>query len=315
MKYFFSGNTGIRPEITPKVAALTEYRLLSVHRMFAKNVKEWCEVSHHPLSGMKEVMLDSGAFTAFVRGHKVQLQELISIYDNAISKLNPSLQIWLINLDVIPGAPGRIAERKEIEQAMQQSDDNFKALKKRYGTRVLPVYHQTEGKARLQQIASMNDYIAMGFRQDFAEEDRIQHAQEALGVIALQKKRRLVHGLATTGYRMLARAPFDSVDSASWLYNAAMGGISFVSQQGEVLNLAISRESPKQAALRQHFNSLIEDEKLYILALLKEADITLEQIQSSSSHRVLFNCHQIAKWIKEHYRRPAIRAERGLFDL
>lgn len=314
VKYFLSGASGIRANVLPEVAALIDYRLLSMHDSFKGNTRVWCDISHHPQCGMKEVMLDSGAFTAFMKGKPVTLDKLIAVYDDTMRKLNPKLQVWLINLDVIPGeaGTGKPATPKQIEEAVAASDVNYKILKKRYGARVLPVYHQTEGEARLMQVASMNDYIAMGFRQDFAEEHRVQHAQEALAAVASLGKR--VHGLATTGYKMLSRAPFDSVDSATWLYIAAMGGVMYIDDEGDVTSIAISSSSPRQTELRAHYNSLTPEEQALITKHMNDAGVTIEQLQSDLSYRILFNAHQMREWLTD-FKRPQAAVEQGLFAL
>lgn len=310
LRYFLSGASGIRNEVLPRVAAMIPYRLLSMHSAFKGNTKVWTAVSHHPDSGMKEVMLDSGAFTAFTKGHKVELNDLIATYDDTIRKLNPKLQVWLINLDVIPGSFGSVATPTEVDDALARSDANFKILKKRYGSRVLPVFHQTEPNSRLQAVVGMNDFVAMGFRQDFAEEHRIRCAEESLEYA--HSKGVLVHGLATTGYKMLSRAPFDTVDSATWLYIAAMGGISYVSESGSIDSIAISQESPQQRTPRAHYRTLPHEEQQYILARIAEAGTTLKEVESDLSYRILFNAHQMREWLKS-YKRPVIKREQGLF--
>lgn len=310
IRYFLSGASGIRNEVLPRVAALIDYRLLSMHDSFKGNTKVWCAVSHHPDSAMKEVMLDSGAFTAFTKGKKVKLEDLIATYDDTIRKLNPKLQVWLINLDVIPGTFGRVATPQETQEALDQSDANYKVLKKKFGSRVLPVFHQTEPPSRLKDVVAMNDFVAMGFRQDFAEEHRIRCAEESLEYA--HNKGVLVHGLATTGYKMLSRAPFDTVDSATWLYIAAMGGISYVSEAGTLDSIAISRESPQQRNLRAHFKTLTKHEQDWILMRIKEAGTTIEEVSSDLSFRILFNAHQMREWLRT-YQRPKIQREQGLF--
>ena len=311
VRYFLSGASGIRPEVLPEVAALIDYRLLSMHKAFKGNTKVWCEISHHPKSAMKEVMLDSGAFTAWTKGHKLTVQDLIATYDDTLRKLNPKLTVWLINLDVIPGKPGHVPGPTEMQAAMDEGDRNYAILKKRFGSRVLPVYHQTEGVARLREVMSMNDYIGLGFRQDFGEGDRVRHAEEVLAEIGGKVK---THGLATTGYKMLRRTRFDSVDSATWLYIAAMGGVMLVRDDGEVSSIAISSSSPRQRELRDHYSTLIDSEKDLVQQRIREAGVTLEQLQTDLSYRILFNAHQMREWLRS-YRKPQIETEGSLFPL
>jgi len=314
IKYFLSGASGIRAELTPEVASYISYRLLSMHKAFKGNTRVWCEVSHHPKSAMQEVMLDSGAFTAFTKGHKVELNELVAAYDDTSRKLNKRIKhIWFINLDVIPGAYGRIAAEAEVKEALDRSDDNYRLLSKRYGReRVLPVFHQTESQARLRAIVGMAPFIAMGFRQDFAEEHRISCAEEALSYAHAQGAK--VHGLATTGYKMLSRAPFDTVDSASWLYAAAMGKIIYTGERGDMEVVAVSSISPLQREPRAHFVSLTEAERALILSRVEAAGATLEQVQNDLSYRILVNAYSMREWLKS-YSRPLVAPPQGLFSL
>lgn len=331
MKYFLGGASGIRPSLIGEVASYIEYRLLSVHDSFKANTKNWCEVSHHPKSAMKEVMLDSGAFTAFMRGYQTSLEQLTVAYDGVIRNINPKLQLWFINLDVIPGAierkdkAGKVVqeERKvalgspEMLQALSQSDDNFKALRKKYGDRILPVYHQMEGDARMRHVLGMSKYVALGFRQDFAEDDRIKNAQEILHDARKIDSSVRLHGLATTGYDMLSRADFDTVDSASWLYCAAMGGIltdALKKKKGRLIDLPISTRSPGQRIPRGHFNTIQQEERDDILARIKPTGVTLEQLQTDLSYRILVNAFQMREWIKDR-EAPVMAVEKGFFNL
>lgn len=313
MRYFLSGASGIRPEVLPKVAALVDYRLLSMHDAFKGNTKVWCDVSHHSDCAMKEVMLDSGAFTAFTKGHKVSLEKLIAVYDDTLRRLSKRIKhVWLINLDVIAGAYGRIATQQETQDALDESDKNYKVLRKRYGDRVLPVFHQTESMKRLEEVAKQNWFIGMGFRQDFAEEHRIRAAEAALAYTT--KKGIVVHGLATTGYRMLKRAPFDTVDSATWLYVAAMGKILFVNEAGDIQVLNISSRSPAQRDDRAHFRTIPAIEQKWIQEHFDELGVTLQQLEDDLSYRILFCAQQMREWMRG-YVRPVVKAETGLFPI
>ena len=309
LHYFLSGASGIRPEVLPDVASLIPYRLLSVHDSFKGNTKVWTAISHHPKSAVKEFMLDSGAFTAFTKGHKQTLEKLIAVYDDTLRKIDKSKvkEVWLINLDVIPGTIKESAkDPAEIQRALDESDENFKVLKKRFGARVLPVYHQTEPHERLFQVTDQSDFIALSFRQDFDENHRVADAVKSLTYTKLRGK--LVHGLATTGYRMLRRAHFDTVDSATWLYVAAMGGILVLNDSGELMVRAISSRSPSQRNNREHFQTVPAEEQGWFRARMKDAGVTKEQLESDLSYRILMCAHQMKEWL-EHYFVPDPKME------
>lgn len=312
LRFFLSGASGIDADILPRVAAVTDCRLLSMHARSRSNARLWFSLTHHEQSAMKEIMLDSGAFTAFTLGDKVELDDLVAMYTEALSKINKRCQVWLINLDVIPGEYGRVSTAQEIADALTQSDANFRKLRKRFGSRVLPVFHQTESEARLHDVVAMNDFVAMGFRQDFAEEHRIRCAEEALTYA--HSRGVLVHGLATTGARMLARAPFDTVDSASWTMAAAMGNVSYIDESGKLAGIPVSLESPAQRLVRGHYNTLTPDEQRWIDARMRDAGSSIEAVQRSLSHRLLVNAHQLREWVRA-MPRPALRSQPGLFPL
>jgi hypothetical protein len=313
VKYFLSGATGVRPDVLPEVAAHTPYRLLSMHSVFKQNTRIWSRVAHHPKSAVREVMLDSGAFTAFVKGKTLRVADLVATYDDALRQLPKTLDaIWLINLDVIPGEWGRIAEEKEVKEALDRSDDNFRILRKRYGDRVLPVYHQTEPMSRLMHVARQASFIGLGFRQDFAEAHRINCAEET--VRYAHGKGILVHGLATTGTGMLTRVPFDTVDSATWLYVAAMGKILCLDEKGKLRAIPVSERSPAQRDWRGHYRTLPREEQRLVDGVLSETGTSITQVETDLSYRTIVCAQQMTKWM-ENYSRPTIVAEKGLFAL
>lgn len=314
LRYFLSGSTGALLDLLPRIAECIDFRLLSMHKSFKSNTKEWTAITHHPKCGIKEVMLDSGAFTAFVQGKQLAVSDLIAVYEDTIPKISKKVKhIWLINLDVIAGAYGRQSTQQEMDDALTRSDVNFRILKKRFGDRVLPVYHQTEPFSRLQEVVKQAPFIGMGFRQDFSEEFRIRVAEQALQYA--HSKGVAVHGLATTGYRMLSRAPFDSVDSATWLYTATMGSVFFVDESGtKLITLGASKENPGQKDHRGHYLSVTKEERTLIDRRAKEAGLTMDQVSSHRAYRILFNAHQLREWLRI-YQRPAITAEKGLFSL
>lgn len=309
MKYFFSGASGIRASVLPEVAAVLRWRLLSMHDTFKGNTRVWCEITHHKDCALEEIMLDSGAFTAFTKGKTVLLDDLIRTYDDVLRKINKKIQVWLINLDVI--LPPN-ATQAQIDFAITESDKNYVILRKRYGDRVLPVFHKTDPGYRLREILAMSDYVGFGFDQQSAEKFRIAHAEESLAVAKSLGKR--VHGLATTGYSMLRRTNFDSVDSASWLYAAAMGKVLMITESGEITVLPISAQSPLQKDYRGHFASLPEEEQQRALKKIKAAGITLEQLQNDLSYRILFVAKELTEWL-ERRKASKTQSDGSLFGL
>lgn len=221
MNLFFSGGPTDQIELDPRLLPGIRYRLMSCHDDYIRQAHKTSQAliaAGQPF----ELMYDSGAFTAWSRGKEVNLDDLIRIYDEMIEKYEShSVATWLISLDKIPGKRGQTASPDEIEEAVRISDRNFEILKKRYGDRVLPVFHQNESDARLHEVAAMAPYICVSPRNDLHEASRRRWSQEVHAKIPGKK----THGLAATGYAMMTQVPWGSVDSATWVLLAANGAV------------------------------------------------------------------------------------------
>lgn len=316
LRYFLSGASGIRPAVMPSVAALIDYRLLSMHSAFKANTRVWCEVTHHKDCHIKEFMLDSGAFTAFMKGTPWGLEELCAAFDDTLAKLSKRVkQVWLINLDVIPGSAKE--EEKDpckIQEALDKSDDNFRFLQKKYGARVIPVYHQGEPESRLHQLLGMTHFLAMSARQSYGEPTRVAWAREA--IVKAHKRGVLVHGLATTSWSMMTSIPWDAVDSATWLYKAAYGMLWFLTDTNELKQIAVSQESPLLRETNKHYSNSVPHMQKLLDAQMQAAGVTLQQLRTDLSYRILFNAFTMREWTRIHYARPVVEyTEPGLFPM
>lgn len=177
----------------------------------------------------RAIMLDSGAFTAWTKGRTLQLGGVMEAYRRFIRLADGRFTVWLVNLDVIPGKKGQPRTRKQVHEAMEQSDKNFEILTREFGNRVLPVFHQDEPRKRLMEIIDQadghGDYICISPANDYAEPDRVWWAQEANKAAAKRAPHIQRHGLATTGNRMVRQVFWSSADSAAWKKHGVLGTI------------------------------------------------------------------------------------------
>jgi hypothetical protein len=151
----------------------------------------------------------------------------------------------------------------------------------------------------------------LGFRQDDSEEARVRAAEDALAYT--HAKGVQVHGLATTGYRMLRRVPFDTVDSTSWIMAAAMGKILYLTDSGDLTTLAISSQSPQRQEDRAHYRTVPPQEQRWIEARIADVGLTVAQVESDLSYRILMCAHQLREWLRS-YKSPSLNMiEKGLF--
>ena len=107
------------------------------------------------------VMLDSGAFTAWGSGEDVD-RDALAAWAVARQREHPSAE--LLNLDVIPGQPSRAPSRRELDAAVEGSAVNAEALRAD-GLRVIEVYHLYEPLTVLDAIMSRRrpgERVALG---------------------------------------------------------------------------------------------------------------------------------------------------------
>lgn len=177
----------------------------------------------------KFIMLDSGAFTAWNKGEETTLDEVVEKYSRFIGEAGELFEeIWLVNLDVIPGERGRDPTAAEISAAIKQSDENLHTLQGLFGSRVLPVFHQGEPRERLFEVADqvpLDGYICLSPRNDMAESHRVRWSSEYHGYLRHERPSVKTHGLATTGNEMIRTVPWYSGDSAAWVHHAGFGMI------------------------------------------------------------------------------------------
>jgi hypothetical protein len=325
---FFSGSSAqcakdeegnrITSDNDPRLINASEdhYRLFSCHGNYIKTARQTLEERIIPAGYGKrvEIMLDSGAFTAWSKGEEVTLDHLIPIYSEMIEKYEHQVKcIWLINLDKIPGERGRTASPEEMVQAMETGDANFEVLKKHFGDRVLPVYHQNEPVSQLMRMAEENQYICVSPRNDLPEGSRVKWSQEVHQLIPGVK----THGLATTGAYMMASVPWGSVDSATWVAIGAYGGI-IIENDRQLKILQISEKSGSIKEADAHFNTLSSIEQQFIVSRIENYGFTVKDLQEQHMYRMLFNRIALINYSKRYQcvdTKTAGAVQQSLFDL
>jgi len=296
MKYYFSGSFELKyieEQHAQTVAAACKYRLQSCHGAYVKVAESWCDLAA-PYAADKSLMLDSGAYTGWKQGKEVRIDHLIKVYAKFIERYGSAYQhIWLINLDKIPGAPGRDPTPEEMESAIKFSDENFAILQKEFGDCVLPVFHQGEDEKRLAEIKAMARYICVSPRNDLPEKARIEWSKEVHHLTVGNE----THGLAATGDRMMKEVPWTSVDSAYWTYTAAMGSM-FVYLDGRFRVIRISDQHPERKAMNQHFDSMAPIVKAAIVARVEKYGFTIEQVQTNFVYRKAISILEVIEFLK-----------------
>lgn len=175
----------------------------------------------------RHIMLDSGAFTAWTKKRRVSLGHLCRLYADFLHSADGLFdEIWLVNLDDIPGEQGREATPDEKARSIEASDRNLDVLRAEFGDRVLPVFHQGEGKERFLDILDQAEgYVCLSPQNGLPERRRAGWVRVAIHAIYQMDYIVRTHGLATTGNEMIREARLHSGDSAAWKQHGGKFGI------------------------------------------------------------------------------------------
>jgi hypothetical protein len=170
---------------------------------------------------MAQIILDSGAYTAWTKGVKIDLDEYIQF----IKDHSDIFDVY-INLDVIGDPEG--------------SFQNWKYMKKA-GLDPLPVYHNGAPIHYLEAYMEACDYIGFGaiaIRHTTQRVMGLRHIWDKYLLDEQGNPKRKMHGLGLTAIDIMTLFPWYSVDSASCVLSASFGKI-FLPVRGNFKNLIL----------------------------------------------------------------------------
>lgn len=254
-------------------------------------------------------MIDSGAFTSWSSGKVINLDEYCDACNQLLDDYGDCMDLVFVALDEIPGKKGRETTQADRDTACTISAKNYDVMRERVRGVVKPVFHTGDPDWLLKHYAE-SDYISFGMSQALSEVERVAWVVNSRH----KAKGKKLHGLAATGFSMLRAARWHSVDSAAWQYCASMGGMNWVKQDGRLIALAISNESPKQKDFDGHYNTLSFCHQEVIRAAVEKAGLTIEELQSQYVARWRWNIACYHEACRRASDAPLINLEKGLFD-
>ncbi len=194
-----------------------EHVLVSYH--FIKNVDRLLE----RMDGYtpKTFMLDSGAFSVWANGGTIDLEAYIAFAKRLKERLDPRIELNVVNLDVLPGKFGQTPTNEEREQSAIQGWENMKKLQAA-GLKVIHVYHQHEDLKWLDKMHKELPYIGISPANDVGMPQKLAFMDSCYSKIKADVK---THGFAVTSPDQLYRYPLFSADSSSWVAAGRYGTI------------------------------------------------------------------------------------------
>jgi hypothetical protein len=199
----------------------------------------------------KDMVIDSGAFTAWSSGKEVDIEKY---GQHCIKWKSHFKNLRCVNLDVIPGSKGKSATLEEKEQAMKQSLKNADYLRS-LGLDIEEVYHQDEPLEFLDLLLSRlpeNGVLGLGSRKDVSVNERIKWLKQVLKHLVETRGKDNIpktHGLGVSNQPMMLAFPFYSVDSSTYLNPVRFGAVIQHDGTGAKVNDVIGF---KVRAIKEH---------------------------------------------------------------
>jgi len=216
----------------------------------------------------RKVFLDSGAFSAYTQGATIDVHR----YSRYIRQNSDLFEIISV-LDAI-GDP----------------DETYRNLvtMQQYGINALPCYHYGEPEEVLRYYVQNYPYITIGGMVPISTPqlrvwlDRIwgRHLTNPDGTPKL-----MVHGFGLTSVPLMARYPWYSVDSSSWVQLGGMGNI-FLPQFG---TLAVSEHAPQRKEAEKHIDNLPKEHRDVVIGFIEELGFDLDRLRKLHLSRKCFN--------------------------
>jgi len=247
------------------------------------------------------VFLDSGAFSAFTKGIKVDIKAYCRyIKENADIIKCIDGNVCASVLDAIGDAQGTYNNQMEMEKL---------------GVRPLPCFHYGEDLRYLDWYVKNYDHITLGGMVPISTPqllmwlDRVweKHLTDGAGRPLLK-----VHAFGVTTPVLMKRYPWYSVDSSSWVQMAATGNI-LVNERA----LSVSDRSPSRKLANQHFDNMCQEHQDAISKIVEVRGYTIERLAVEYISRWVYNLNAYTEmnqtYSGEWFDRAFIREQLGLF--
>ena len=151
-----------------------------------------------------DFFIDSGAFSAFTKGHEIRVED----YSDWIESNKEYLSLYA-NLDVIGN---QVLTR--LNQEIMEGRGLFP----------LPVFHVGSGLKELRRLCEKYEYIAIGGMVPYMK--RVNTIWPSLVKIFEIGVDNRLHGFGCTNQKVLFNLPWYSVDSTTWLSGARYGEVT-----------------------------------------------------------------------------------------
>lgn len=267
-----------------------------------------------------DIMLDSGAYSAWSRGEHIDINEYIEFcFEHQHDLFIP------VNLDVIPGRMGKKPTKQEIDDAAQTGFNNWQMMLD-YGLDPMPVFHIGEDIKWLDAyLESGASYIGLGGIAKASSTVRKEWLDNVFNYLCGDAPycKVKIHGFGVTSIPMIYRYPWYSVDSTAWSQTGGFGGITIPAKNPDgswdysnMTKVGISDGGDTGIAKAQqarHFKNLGKAHQNHVFEFIEHCGVKAEAPEKNYLGRALINTAYFVKMEEEYKHPPYVRKNQGLF--
>lgn len=225
MLIFFAAVASARGKLAAKAAGASNFLLSYVQgeTAFDLNADVLCDPACN-------LLVDSGAFSAWATQKEGSKKRVVIDFEEYIEFCHRLIDssvcgIRFVNLDAIPGSPNKRPTEPERAASAELGWDRFMMMRTE-GIECMHVFHQHEDFSWLERLAGESDYIGISPANDVSVDWRDRWLDKVFSIIGTSVR---THAFGVTATELLAKYPFYSADSTTWMNGAKFG--SFVTFQ------------------------------------------------------------------------------------
>lgn len=245
-----------------------------------------------------QLIIDSGAFSVWNKGGSIDIQDYISY-----CKENFDWCDYFVNLDVIPGKPFQKNKTSDIKEAAKAGWKNYRIMSDSLPKeKIIHVFHQGEEFKWLEKMVDKIPYIGLSPANDKNTKQRIEWLDRCMKYVTDSNGKPVVkfHGFAVTSSRIIAKYPWYSVDSATYLRAGAYGDIYIPKFKNKIPDYSQTQEriSVSEKTVfkkiekiynKDHFQNLSPIRKLRVKKYIEDKGYSIEKLSNDFLTRIKFN--------------------------
>lgn len=314
--YYFSGS--LTDQMHDMLIALPEFEPLDIlitqlDRSAIKKTIEWKKEGF-----CKTLFIDSGAFSVHTGKAKTTVEEYLDYLNSIDEHIDVCAQ-----LDTIPGTFGQPKSKEDYAESAKKSWENFLYMRTKMKSphKLMPVFHFGEDFSALDNMLNWKDedgkpleYIGISPANDASQEDKNAYLQNVADHIKKSANPTVkTHLYGMTSLDALSKYPCYSADSIS--HRLISGYAKILSANFGVISVSKKSRTSKSKSNMSFIDTADEYNMKKLTDEIESLGFTLEQIQESSSARVVMTMHNIQKLIKTKYayKETNVKRSRKLF--